>query len=82
ALTESESGAGKADPDWGTAASKSWFTAVFPWLGSGLAMARIADLRQHPSKKLPLVEQQNFAVGCTIRQFTVSPDPDGATEGL
>jgi hypothetical protein len=45
-------------------------------------MARIADLRQHPSKKLPLVKQQNFAVGCTIRQFTVSHDPDGATEGL
>ena len=41
ALTESESGAGKTDPDWGTAASKSWFTAVFPWLGSGLAMARM-----------------------------------------
>lgn len=41
-------------------------------------MARIADLRQHPSKKLPLVKQQNFAVGGTIRQFTVSPDPEGA----
>ena len=50
------------------------------WLGSGLAMARIADLRQHPSKSCRLLSNKTLPLAAQFANLPSSPIPTAPPE--